>query len=304
MAALDHEGLLAFEVAIRGRLPADERGRWRTALRAVLVARDDLDAYLALCEETATSSVDALAISRMLATRRRPGEALDWAQRGLDLARSERLTSSAEHELTRLRRALLVEVGRREEAVADAWAGFEGSPGPAAFDEVMRYVPPEQAGAWRSRALEVASAEPLPSSLDLLLYLGELQRLAARLGGATDRELEDVSHTPAEAAARALEPANPATAARVLRAQAVRIIDAGKSRYYDAALGYLEAARRCYLKAGLPGEWDALIARLRAVHYRKKGIMEGLAEVAAGRGPSTRPTFLERARARWLKARP
>jgi len=44
---------------------------------------------------------------------------------------------------------------------------------------------------------------------------------------------------------------------------------------------------------------EALVREIRAQHHRKIGVMAGFEEVVAGGGPSARPTFLERAKARW-----
>ena len=60
-----------------------------------------------------------------------------------------------------------------------------------------------------------------------------------------------------------------------------------------------ERAQRCYEAAGLPGEWQRIVAFVRVEHRRKRGFIDGFEEVVAGRGPSQRPSFLERAKARW-----
>ena len=68
---------------------------------------------------------------------------------------------------------------------------------------------------------------------------------------------------------------------------------------YDAALANFEDARRCYERADLGAEWEAVVREVRAEHHRKTGFMPGFEEVVAGAGPSAKPTFLERAKARW-----
>jgi uncharacterized Zn finger protein len=55
----------------------------------------------------------------------------------------------------------------------------------------------------------------------------------------------------------------------------MRIVDAGKSNYYYAALSNLEKAKICYQKAGLDAQWQALIAEIRPEHRRKSGFMPG-----------------------------
>lgn len=84
------------------------------------------------------------------------------------------------------------------------------------------------------------------------------------------------------------------------RALGMRIVDAGKSRYYDAAFQNFADARRCYLTAGLAGQWDALVLAVRGEHSRKTGFMKGFERVVAGGIGDAAVPFLERARARWF----
>jgi len=65
-----------------------------------------------------------------------------------------------------------------------------------------------------------------------------------------------------------------------------------------------ERARRCYEKAGLAGEWREVVDKMRCEHRRKTGFMAGLEEIVAGSGPSEKPSFLERAKARWSARQP
>ncbi len=57
----------------------------------------------------------------------------------------------------------------------------------------------------------------------------------------------------------------------------------------------------CYEKAGLAGEWEKTVSLVRAEHHRKYGFVTGFEKLAAGSGPSGKPSFLERAKARWGK---
>jgi len=100
-------------------------------------------------------------------------------------------------------------------------------------------------------------------------------------------------------AARKLEKPHPELAARLWRAQAMRIVDAGKSQYYDAAAENLDRTRKCYLRAGLAAEWEATVRLVRACHHRKTAFMAAFESVAAGNGHQEPPSFLERAKDRW-----
>lgn len=83
----------------------------------------------------------------------------------------------------------------------------------------------------------------------------------------------------------------------------MRILEAKKSKYYEAALANFADARRCYVRAGLGTEWERLVQEVRAEHHRKTGFMPSFEELAAGGGPSAKPTFLERAKGRWSTSR-
>lgn len=133
----------------------------------------------------------------------------------------------------------------------------------------------------------------------LFLETKELERLAQLVGRSQDDALEGVSHYVTEPAAKKLEKTHPDVAARLWRAQGMRIVTAKKSKYYDAALANFERARRCFQKAGLSTEWEKSVNQVRAEHRRKSGFMAGFEEIVAGSGRSEKPSFLERAKARW-----
>jgi uncharacterized Zn finger protein len=90
-------------------------------------------------------------------------------------------------------------------------------------------------------------------------------------------------------------------AARVFRALCVRILKAGKSNYYSAAFSNLGRARDCYKKAGLEAEWRALAAEIRREHHRKSSFMPGFDRIVAGSVSRREPSFLDRARRRWVR---
>ena len=80
--------------------------------------------------------------------------------------------------------------------------------------------------------------------------------------------------------------------------------NAKKSKYYGAALSNLERTRRCFEMAGLPAAWQRVVEKVRSTHHRKTGFMASFEEIVAGLGPSDKPSFLERAKARWGARQP
>lgn len=171
-------------------------------------------------------------------------------------------------------------MGRVQEVVEAAWSAFENCPGPDRYNELLAWVPEAEHAVWRGKAMDVAERGNLAGAIELWLSLDETNRLVARLKRSTDEELEALSHYVTEPAAEHLANSHPEAAARVFRALCVRILNAGKSRYYFAALAHLENALRCYHKAGMMREWQALEAEIRLRHRRKSGFMPGLNRIS------------------------
>jgi len=126
-----------------------------------------------------------------------------------------------------------------------------------------------------------------------------MDRLADLVRQTKDQALESLSHFTNEPVAKKLDKAHPDLAARLWRAQGMRIVDAKKSKYYAAALSNFESAKRCFELAGLPAEWVKTVSQVRADHHRKTAFMSGFESLVAGAGPSDEPSFMERAKARW-----
>ena len=310
---LNVRGLRAFARKVRERLdaaPPDDRSRsgyprrrWTTALKRVLAAQGDADGYVALAEETALDSHDCDVAAGIHEDRGALDDALAWVERGLAVAATEGYRS-AEYDLKKRRRALLPRLGRADEAIAAAWADFERAPSKYTYADLVKLVAEDDRPTWHEKAMVAAQKGDLASSVGLFVETGEVERLAARIDGASDRDLEGMSHYTTEPAAKLLEDAHPALAARVHRALGLRIVNAGKSEYYDAALANFEHARDCYAAAGRQSDWVGLVALVRREHGRKYSFMPGFERLAAG-GPAVepRPSFLERARSRWPRSR-
>jgi uncharacterized Zn finger protein len=311
---LDKRGLAAFERCIRERFdgvatvaprpggrqrdPAYLRRRAAEILRAILAEQRNVEGYVALCEATELTPADCLAVAKMLQARRKPADALAWVERGLALEKKHP-SSFADHDLGKLKRDLLIKLGRGDAALDAAWADFKAHPSKYSYADLMRYVPKTERAAWHKKAMDAAASTDLHSLIELWLETREIDRLIERLRKARDKELEGISHYAAEPVAKKLAKAHPDVAAKVYRALGMRILKAKKSKYYDAALSNFEDARRCYVRAGLGPKWESLVREVRAEHHRKTGFMSGFEELVAGGGPSAKPTFLERAKARW-----
>lgn len=275
------------------------RRRWAAALRTLYAAQKNVEAYLALTQETGLTATDCLALATMLVARRKTEDALTWVERGIKLAKQAPNTSLAEYELSKLKRVLLAKLGRGGEALDDAWAAYRKHPDKYTYADLMKHVPKAERASWHEKAMQAAAASDLGSLIELFLGTKELDRLADHLRRRGNDALEELSHYTTEPAARSLEKAHPDVAARLWSAQGMRIVDAKKSKYYDAALSNFERARRCFERAGLADEWQRLVHKVQRDHFRKAGFMAGFEEIVAGSGPSRRPSFLQQAKARW-----
>lgn len=304
-AAFDKAGRIAFEKQVRARFEAvsEDPSSWpyrrlSMVLRAIYVAQHNMKAYVAHAERTGLTSEDCLTVAKLL-TGRNPADALAWVERGRAMEREKQFSSGAECGLNELHRELLVKLGRGDEALEAAWAEFRKHPSKYTYDDLMKFVPRARRAEWHKNAMDAATGADVRSVIDLFVETKETERLAALLRVTGDEALEQISHYATEPAATKLEKAYPELAARLWRAQGMRIVDAKKSKYYDAALSNFERARDCYVRAGLVGEWEETVRRVCAAHFRKSGFIGGFRALAAGPKRGERPSFLEGAKQRW-----
>lgn len=318
--ALDQTGLAAFERLIRARFEAAAtasaagggaarqhpeylRRRWGEALRTIYLAQRDVAAYVALAEETGLTAKDCHALGALLSSSGKHAEALVWVERGIAVAERDKRGSMAGYDLATLRRELLVQLWRGEEALQAAWTEYQAAPSKYAYTDLMKFVPEAERTAWHERALDAAMGADLHVQIELFLETGENARLVELLHRSREEALEAVSHFTTEPAAQKLEETHPETAARLWRAQGMRIVNAKKSKYYDTALANFERAMRCFEQAGAQAEREETVARIRAEHRRKIRFIAGFEALIAGQGLRGQPSYLERAKARFLADR-
>ncbi|MGC9969937.1 MAG: DUF6880 family protein [Bryobacteraceae bacterium] len=302
--AFDQTGLAAFEKQVRSRFEAASSGQtadyprrqWSGVLRAIYLEQKNPAAYVALAEQTKLTAQDCHAVATLLAADDKPEDALDWVERGLVLAGT---LPGAGYDLTRLQRELWVRLGRGEEALAAAWADFQDRPSKYAYEELAKYVRESERPAWHAKAMDVAKGADLGCLIELFVETDELERLTELVSGTTDETLEQLSHYYSEPAAEQLQEIQPGLAARLWRAQGMRIVNAGKSRHYDAAISDFERAKSCYERAGLGAEWEETVRQVRARHSRKTGFRPGFEALVAGSRRTRQASFLERAKTRW-----
>lgn len=313
---LDAKGRAAFENRVRARYESvlarepstpppgareseNLRRRLADVLRAVYVAQGDVAKNIAFAERTGIGAADCHAIATMLTSRRRREEAIGWVERGLRASSGESHVTSARHDLVILRRQLLAQLGRAVEALGDAWGDFKKRPSTYSYNEFMKFVPRTERPVWHEKAMHAVTGADFGSRVELLIETKEIQRLANLIDRTEDGFLEGESHHVTEPAAKMLERVHPGAAARLWRAQGMRIVNAAKSKYYGAANRNFVRAKRCFARAGLVTVWEKIVLEVRRAHRRKSGFMPGFERIVLGSPPDNEPSFLDRAEGRW-----
>ncbi len=306
IAVLDRGGLRALERTAREMADASEKDSYDhtrsiEVLKAIHVKRGDARAYHALCEaEKDLASADCEKLAEMSLKRRKIEDALAWVERGLALEKKRTWSSRSAWRLPDLKREILKRLGRDEDALASAWEDYRRGPSVYSYEDLMKFAPKVERREWHQKALAALDGADLSSRIDLLVRTKEWVLLASTVESTSREELIALSHYTAEPAARGLTKAHPLPAAKLEVAMALRILEAKKSKYYDAALRNLEQARKAMLKNGRAEEWETLATEIRTNHRRKSRFISGFESLAEGR--STRePSFAERARERWQK---
>jgi len=313
MKALDAAGLARFSELAQTKLAeaaaiTDERARrsaqgtWSPIHRAVLIAQRDVARFVDVVERDGVTPGDCQTIAELFAAEGRHTEALAWVTKGQKLDEEKRGQGSSGHELGGLQRKLLMALGRRDEALASAWAAYVRHPSEYTYADLMGLVADGDHDEWRARAMATTDAKNFELVASLLVKQQEIDRLAARVRALSDDELEGFSHFTTAPVADVLEGQHPDLAARLHAACGLRVVNRGKSRYYAEALDHLEKARDCYQRAGLAATWGRLVADVRAAHARKSGFMPGFEALAAGGRTKPKPSFLEQARKRFAPA--
>jgi uncharacterized Zn finger protein len=226
-------------------------------------------------------------------------KALEWVEKGVALKSARNWHNEAAYGLEQLKPEILRHLGRREDALALAWGDFEENPDEFAYEQLMRYVPKGEKTAWHERAMTAADKADLGELVSLCVKAKEWERLARRVDLAAGEELESLSHYYTEPAAKGLAKKDALAAAKLYRALGLRIVNAGKSKYYKEALSHFESARDLYCETGHAEEWQSLVGTMRVSHSPKSGFLSAFQRIVSGKSHSS--TYAEAAQARWKR---
>jgi hypothetical protein len=163
------------------------------------------------------------------------------------------------------------------------------------FYHFVELLPKKRSGfATAEFSIEVAAMARPSDFMAICTKTKEWNRLASFTLLSTETELENISHFVSEPAAKSLAKPHPAAAAALFRALGMRILKAGKSKYYTEAIENLKNAKACYQKAGLSAQWDTLVAEILRDHRRKHGFLSAFNHLSSRGTQLPEPSFRQK----------
>ena len=132
-------------------------------MRVIYQHQGDVKAYLDFAQGTGLTAEDCLVLAEMLMAQDKPEAALSSVERGLNPDAKKPSEMMAAYGLARLKREILMKLGRGREALDGAWANYREHPSKFSYDELMKYVPEAERAVWHAKALEAATEGDLHS---------------------------------------------------------------------------------------------------------------------------------------------
>lgn len=272
--------------------------RMSSVLRATYARQRDAQRYLAVVDEMGLTPRDCEEIADIHRRRGKPEDALTWVERGLKLRGDRYWGEGTAYALEELKRTLLKGLGRSSDALQSAWRQFQERPSEYSYKTLLEYVPDAKRSEWHGRVLEVLEEADLSEAMQLYVLMKEWERLATLVRKTGSAELGGLSHYRTEPAANHLEKRDPAAAAKLYKALGLRILKAGRSKDYGAALDHFERVKKCLEAAGREKEWEATVREIRAEHGLKKSFTPAFEAIVARGAVPRKPPPLERAKRR------
>jgi tetratricopeptide (TPR) repeat protein len=153
------------------RLPA-------MALKEIYESLGDVPAYALMCGTLGLSPRDCERLAEMEKSRKRWAKALEWVEKGIALKPTRNWHNEDSSSLACLKPEILRKLGRKQDALASAWADFQEDPNDLSYAELMRYVPRGEKSAWHERAMAGTDKAGLGDFLALCVKAQEWQRFA------------------------------------------------------------------------------------------------------------------------------
>jgi tetratricopeptide (TPR) repeat protein len=270
-------------------------------LKIIYTKKKDIKSYLSLCEKTGLSPKDCEVIALIYKNTDNFKEALKWVEKGLKLEEKDNWKNESSFKLKIIKRELSSLLGNNNYAIESAWSDYKKYPSEYSYDELMKYVEKKDIDNWHNKAIEVAKKTSLDSTIELFIQTKELDILAERILAVKSEELENISHYKMEEAAKVLLNKNSIAAAKIYCAMGMRILNSGKSKYYDIALEHFLKVKTIYNKNNSEDKWISIVRCIRENHVRKYSFIPYFEELVSGKYPSPEETFTQIAKKRWDK---
>lgn len=267
-------------------------------LKCVYVEKKDISSYIDLSEKIGITPKDCENIAELHKMKNQYQEALVWIDKRLELEKKSNWPNDSACGLNAKKRELQAKLGQKDEAFNSAWSEFMKHPSVYSYEEFKKYISEGDSEHWHKKAIEIARNTSLSAIIELAVQTGEWDVLAQCIISAQDEELESLSHYRTEPAAIGLKKEHFPAAAKVYRALAMRIVNAGKSKYYSIAINHFKELKTLYKKIGCEKEWLSLVESIKKDHSRKYSFINKFEKLLAGEYPKS---FAEKARTRWKK---
>jgi len=274
----------------QNKINADHRRAIET-LKKLYMETMNTTALTEFCGQYGLDRKDCLDLANIFYGRKKLDCALEWTEKGSKMGEDR---YSSEYELKELRRKILKNSGRGDDAVADAWADFEKHPDIHSFESVLECATKKEHANLKTRALVTFDKADLGDAAVALHKLKEIDRLSARLAAAKNESLQKIFYGYAIPMAESLSKKYQEQAARLYVAQAFEILDEKRAKAYHHAHDYLQNAKTLLEKCGDAATWSSLVMDVRREHRLKSSFMPGFEKIVAGDGSPREPTFKER----------
>ncbi len=208
---------------------------------------------------------EALALAQSLREHDLRQQALQIAEHGLTLYGDNRT-------LARWLRDFAADDGQDELALRAARAAFNTSTSLADYQAVQSLAGAE----WpqiKAELLKHLASQGYAGQVDIYLYEGMVDEAVQTMNKGIH------GYNTLERVVDAAYESHPDWVIAQCKAQAERIMGAGKSKYYHHAVRWLGKARRAYLAAGRDEQWSAYLEGLISKHTRKYALRPRLEEL-------------------------
>ena len=242
------------------------RSRIYRGLQNIADIKGDVDAFIVAHEAAGTHLIYVVEIAERLHRAGRAEEAIRWIERPDSRAHPN-------NDSTDLHTAILIDLGRKDDAFALIWRAFETTLSPDHYRSCLGMVPEKDRINLRDKAVAVArNHDDVHLALALLTEIdapAEASALIIQRCGAFNARAYWILRPAAEA----LASDHPLAAAVLYRLLAEGALRTGKTKYYPYGIKDL---RQATLLAESISDWhgmedhEAFMKRLRTEHGRKR----------------------------------